>query len=99
VTHAFAMNALLQWPITFYSDETVVARWKADRDRYPPYIKKIDRAVDRGETVAIVGYVGYTYGLERLVSNPDAIVNIDGKYFIYVGADKDLLRRAGFEFR
>ena len=23
----------------------------------------------------------------------------DGKYFIYVGADKDLLRRAGFEFR
>jgi len=34
-----------------------------------------------------------------LVSNPDAIVNIDGKYFIYVGADKDLLRRAGFEFR
>ena len=99
VTHAFAMNALLQWPITFYSDEAVIARWKADRDRYPPYIRKIDRAVDRGETVAIVGYVGYTYGLERMVSNPKAIVNIDGKYFVYVGADKDLLRRAGFEFR
>jgi hypothetical protein len=99
VTHAFAMNALLQWPITFYSDETVIARWKADRDRYPPYIRKIDRSIDRGEPIAIVGYVGYTYGLERMVANPDAIVNIDGKYFVYVGAGKDLLRRAGFEFR
>jgi hypothetical protein len=99
VTHAFAMNALLQWTITFYSEETVLTRWKADRDRYPPYIRHVDRAVDRGETVAIVGYVGYTYGLERMVANPDAIVSIDGKYFIYVGAGKDLLRRAGFEFR
>jgi hypothetical protein len=99
VTHAFSMNALLQWTITFYSDEAVVARWKADRDRYPPYIAKIDRALDRGDTVAIVGYVGYTYGLERMVANPDAIVNIDDKYFIYVGPSKDLLRKAGFEFR
>jgi hypothetical protein len=99
VAHAFAMNALLQWTVTFYSREAVLARWKGGRDRYPPYIAKIDRAVDRGDTVAIVGYVGYTYGLERMVPNPEAIVNIDGKYFVYVGAGKDLLRRAGFEFR
>jgi hypothetical protein len=98
VTHAFAMNALLQWPITFYSDETVIARWKADVDRYPPYIRKVDRALARGEKVAIVGYVGFTYGLERLVSNPDAIINVDGKYFVYIGPDEDLLRRAGFAF-
>ena len=98
VTHAFAMNALLQWPITFYSDETVIARWKAAVDRYPPYIRKVDRALARGETVAIVGYVGFTYGLERLVSNPGAIINIDGKYFVYIGPDEDLLRRAGFAF-
>ena len=35
VTHAFAMNALLQWPIIFYSDESVIARWKSRRKRYP----------------------------------------------------------------
>jgi hypothetical protein len=99
VTHAFAMNALLQWTLTFYSREAIIARWKGDRDRYPPYIAKVDRALDRGDTVAIVGYAGYTYGLERMVVNPDKIVNIDGKYFVYVGAGKDLLRRAGFEFR
>ncbi len=98
VTHAFAMNALLQWPITFYSREAVIARWKADRDRYPPYIMEIDRALDNGEPVAIVGYVGYTYGLEHKVRNPETIVNIDGKYFVYVGADKDLLWKAGFAF-
>jgi hypothetical protein len=98
VTRAFAMNALLQWPITFYSGETVIARWKARSDRYPPYIREVDRALDAGETVAIVGYVGYTYGLERIVRNPETIINVDGKYFVYIGADKDLLRRAGFDF-
>jgi hypothetical protein len=98
VTHVFAMNTLLQWKITFYSGETVIARWKGNRDRYPPYLSEIDRALDNGETVAIVGYVGYTYGLERLVPNPEAIIEVDGKYFIYVGADKELLRKAGFRF-
>ena len=98
VTHAFAMNALLQWPITFYSHETVVARWKPDRDRYPDYVNEVDRALNNNETVAIVGYVGYTYGLERMVSDPTAIVNVDGKYFVYIGADRDLLKKAGFEF-
>jgi hypothetical protein len=98
VTHAFAMNALLQWPITFYSGETVIARWKAESDRYPAYIRKVDRALDRGEPIAIVGYAGYTYGLERMVRNPREIINVDGKYFVYIGADKDLLRKAGFQF-
>jgi hypothetical protein len=96
VTHAYAMNALLQWTITFYSRETVVARWKADRDRYPPYVAEIDRALDAGEPVAIVGYVGYTYGLEQRVRDPQAIVNVDGKYFVYFGVDRDLLWKTGF---
>jgi hypothetical protein len=98
VTHAFAMNALLQWPITFYSGETVIARWKARSDRYSAYISEVDRALDDGEPIAIVGYAGYTYGLEGMVRNPREIIIVDGKYFIYVGADKDLLRKAGFQF-
>ncbi len=98
VTHVFAMNALLQWPITFYSGETVIARWKAGRDRYPPYIEEVDRALDDGETVAIVGYAAYTYGLETMVRDPWAMIDVDGKYFVYIGPDKDLLRRLGFRF-
>jgi hypothetical protein len=96
VTRAFAMNALLQWPITFYSGETVIARWKADPDRYPPYIRAVDRALERGDRVAIVGYAGYTYGLEKMVSDPQTIITVDGKYFVYIGPDKDLLRKLGF---
>ena len=82
------MHPLLQWTITFYSDEGVIARWKADRDRYPPYIRAVDAALDAGDPVAIVGYAGYTYGLERQVRDPGMIVAIDGKYFVYLGADR-----------
>lgn len=97
VTHAFAMNALLQWPIIFYSDEAVIARWKSGRERYQPYVARVNSALDRGERVAIVGYAGYTYGLERIVPDPQAIIDVDGKYFVYFDPDKEVLRRAGFE--
>ena len=97
VTHAFAMNALLQWTITFYSRETVIARWKMMRERYPPYVAEVDRALDNGEPIAIVGYAGYTYGLERIVPDPQTIIDVDGKYFVYFGPDEDVLRKAGFE--
>jgi hypothetical protein len=96
--HAYSMNALLQWQISFYSREAIVARWTASADRYPAYITEVDRALDTGEAVAVVGYVGFTNGLERLVRDPQAIVEIDGKYFVYFGADKELLTRARFRF-
>ena len=97
VTHAFAMNALLQWQITFYSGESVISRWKSMRERYQPYVTEVDRAFANGEPIAIVGYTGYTYGLDRIVPDPQAIVDVDGKYFVYFGPDEEVLRRAGFE--
>jgi hypothetical protein len=97
VTRVFAMNALLQWQITFYSGETVIARWKSMRERYPAYVAEVDRALASGERIAIVGYTGYTYGLERSVPDPQTIVDVDGKYFIYFNPDPNVLRRAGFE--
>ena len=96
VTRAYSTNALLEWTITFYSRESIITRWKGDRDRYPPYIVAVDRALEAGRPVAIVGYTGFTYGLEKLVPNPDDIVNIDGKYFVYLNPDRELLSRAGF---
>jgi hypothetical protein len=91
------MNILLPWSITFYSNEGIIARSKGSRDRYPPYVTAVDRALEAGRPVAIVGYVGYTYGLERLVPDPKAIVDIDGKYFVYIAPDRELLQRAGFQ--
>jgi len=59
-------------------------------------VTAVDRALQAGRPVAIVGYTGFTYGLETLVPDPSAIVDIDGKYFVYLAPDRDLLARAGF---
>ena len=96
VTRAYSMNALLQWQISFYSRESVIARWKVTDDRYPRYIREVDDALNRGEPVAIVGYVGYTGGLENIISNARPVAEFDGKYFVFVGADRQLLTRLGF---
>jgi hypothetical protein len=77
VTRVYSENALLQWTIAFYSHETVLARWKGARDRYPPYIAAVDRALEAGRPVAIVGYTGYTYGLDTLVPDSRDIVDFD----------------------
>jgi hypothetical protein len=96
VRRAYSMNALLQWQISFYSRESVIARWKVTDDRYPRYIREVDDALNRGEPVAIVGYVGYTGGLENIMPNGKTVAEFDGKYFVFVGADRQLLTRLGF---
>jgi hypothetical protein len=98
VRRVFSMNGLLQWQLMFYSGETILARWMNEVDRYPAYIREVDRALDAGETVAIVGYVGATRGIDKMVSDPQAVVEIDGKYFVYVGPTKELLKRLAFRF-
>ena len=98
VRHALSTNALLQWQLMFYSREEIISRWTSPRDRYPPYINEVDKAVNEGQKLAVVGYVAYTGGFERLVGDPQAIVEIDGRYFVYVGADKALLEKARFRF-
>jgi hypothetical protein len=60
--------------------------------------------------VAVVGYTNQsgapgcwdvpicTGGIERIVANPEAIFTVDDKYFVYVGADRELLTKLGFRF-
>ena len=98
VRYAVSTNALLQWQIMFYSREAIISRWTSPRDRYPPYISAVDKAVNEGQPIGVVGYVGYTGGFERLVPDPHAIVEIDNRYFVYVGAGKALLEKARFRF-
>ena len=110
VRHVFSMNGLLDPQIIFYSDEQLLARWTWPVTRNPAYAEAVNLALARGEKVAVVGYAHTsgapgcsdvpicTGGLERMVPNPEAIYTIDGKYFAYVGADRDLLTRLGFRF-
>jgi hypothetical protein len=109
IAHVYSMNGLLGMQLVFYSDEQVVSRSADLTDRYPPYVMAVDRALAGGQPVAVVGYTNAsgapgcwdvpicTGGIEGIVSNPGAIVTVDGKYFIYPGADRSLLRRLHFQ--
>jgi hypothetical protein len=110
VTHVFSMNGMLDSQLVFYSDEKVISRWTNPLARYPAYVKEVDRALANGEKVAVVGYMHTsgapgcwdipicTGGLEGMVANPESIFTVDGKYFVYVGADRDVLKKLGFRF-
>jgi hypothetical protein len=109
VRRVFSKNGMLDPQLTFYSNERLLSR-SDPHGKYPPYVKEVDRALADGETVAVVGYTNQsgapgcwdvpicTGGIERLVPNPEAIFTVDDKYFVYVGANKELLTRLGFRF-
>ncbi len=110
VHHVASMNGMLDTQLDFYSDEQIVSRWTDPLGRYHPYVQEVNRAVASGETVAVVGYTHAsgapgcsdvpvcTGGLETMVPNPWRIFTVDGKYFVYVGASRDLLGKLGFRF-
>jgi hypothetical protein len=109
VTRAFVMNGLLNYQIMFYSDEQVLARWTDSAGRYPAYGAAVDAALARGDRVAVVGYLptsgvpgceGSDYcngGIEKLVPDPSAIITVDGRYFVYLNARRELLAKLGFQ--
>ncbi len=110
VRHVFSMNGMLDSQLVFYSNEKVLSRWADPVGRYPPYVKEVNRALANGEPVAVVGYTHQsgapgcwdipicTGGIERMVANPESIFTVDDKYFVYVGANKELLTKLGFRF-
>ena len=109
--HVFSMNGLLESQLIFYSHEDVIARYQKSWDRYPEYVRAVDDALADGKTVAVVGYTSTsglpgctdaptcTGGIEQMVPTPRAIFAVDHKYFVYVGATGDLLRRLQFQLR
>jgi hypothetical protein len=111
VSHVFSMNGLLDTQLIFYSDEKIVSRWAMGRDRYPPYVEAVDLALDDGAPVAVVGYTNTsgapgcwdipicTGGIEGLVKNPESIVTIDGRYFVYLRPTRELLEQLEFRFQ
>ncbi len=70
----------------------------------------VDELLTSPRTVAVVGYTSSsgapgcwdipicTGGIEDMVANPEAIFTVDDKYFVYVGAKKELLKKLHFQF-
>jgi hypothetical protein len=110
VRRVFSKNGMLDTQLIFYSNEQVISRTDPV-GKYPPYVTEVDRALANGEKVAVVGYTNQsgapgcwnvpicTGGIEGQIPNPESIFTVDDKYFVYVGANRDLLTRLGFQFR
>ena len=110
VRYVFSMNGLLDPQLIFYSDEHVLGRSTYPDGRYPPYVGATNRALASGERVAVVGYTNTsgapgcwdvpicTGGIENLVRDSSDIYTVDGKYFVYAGADSDLLEKLHFRW-
>jgi hypothetical protein len=110
VSHVFSMNGLLDTQLVFYSDEKVLARWTHPVGKYHPFVRAVNQALADGKPIAVVGYTHTSGapgcldvpicsgGLENLVPNPESMFIVDGKYFVYVGANRDVLKTLGFRF-
>jgi hypothetical protein len=107
--HVFSMNGLLSPQLIFYSNEEVLSRSTYLTDRYPPYVEAVDRALKDGRPIAVVGYTDdsgapgcwnvpiCTGGIATLIPDRESLFTVDGKYFAYVGADQELLRKLHFQ--
>jgi hypothetical protein len=89
--HLFTREGMLQWPIIFYSNEKVIARYTPDTDRYPAYIQAVNNALYNGEKTAIIG-------TEPVSALPAGKTISTGKIFFYPSPDKELLEKLGYKF-
>ena len=50
----FSQSPMLQWNLMFASRERIAARWVAPRDRWQPYVERVNEAFHRGDRCAIL---------------------------------------------
>jgi hypothetical protein len=81
----------------FYSGEAITARYTSESDRYPSFVADVDRALAAGEAVAVMGYARPMRDVVQSAGDHDALA-IDDRYFVRLGADKDLLSSLGLRF-
>lgn len=57
IHYVFCTDPLLQWEISYYSKEKIVARFINYNERYPPYITSVNNAFNtKAGEVAVAGY-------------------------------------------
>ncbi len=84
----------LQWQITFYSEEEIIARYRNDEDRYMPYLKEVElRYTINPKHNAIVGKLD-----TGNVPDDSAYTRIADTYFYLANPSKEELKARAFEF-
>lgn len=91
ITHVYTQGPLLQWHISFYSKEQVIARYLYPVDRHMPYIAAVDSCyVSAPGHTALVGY-------RSQAGNDANVVSIGEKYYLYKKPPQNLLDYLGFQ--
>jgi hypothetical protein len=94
IQYVFCTGPLLQWQLMFYSNESIIARYVYASDRYPAYVKKVNKALatERDKTAI------YGFSVETLELNTDSVTFLSDKYFVVPAPDAALVRYTGFKF-
>ena len=96
IRRAYTTDALLQWMVMFYRNETILCRWQDAGDRIPALPREVDRALYAGEPVAIIGMMGSLGTL----ADPDSGLAVyafpDLPFFIAPHPTPAVLERNGF---
>jgi hypothetical protein len=93
VKYVFCEGGLLQWQLIFYSNESIIARYRGMRDRYQPYIDTVNAAFFRSDPG--VGLVGYMPPKLDTARYDVTVINDD--FFLVKSPSRELLEKGGFK--
>lgn len=92
ITHVFFKDSQMQWKVSFYSCEKIIARYVYPADRYSPYIERVNTAlITTPHHTAIVS-------LQPIDPLKDKHAEIVAHhFFIYRDINSAVVARAGFQ--
>jgi hypothetical protein len=100
IRHAYCLDPMFQWNLMFVSGESVLARWRHHRDRYPEYPAAVDAALFASEPVALIGPKSDVDGFRGWLAQTGATreIHIVGTHYFWIeNPDAAMLEQLGFE--
>lgn len=101
IHQVYSLDPLLPWNLAFASREEIVGRWFSWDDRVPAYPRAVDRALQDGRPVGLVGrsfQEAFLLERSRLAGLPEPRrVRLAGGLFLVEQPDATLLRALGFQ--
>lgn len=95
VHHAYCFDPLMQWQVSYLSDENIICRWIDPVDRIPSYPKAIDSVQLSSGQTALFGYA-FDPRFDEL-SQFTEVYTINGVYSYVLFPGTPWLRSHGFE--
>ena len=95
VHYVFSRQPLLQWQITFYSQEAVIARFVTLAERYPEYTTRVNEAYRSHKPYAVLDFFyRYRNGFQETANKHSIANNI---YVVHLNPTPEELKEYGFD--